>query len=334
MKFTYAYKTSDGVRHEDSIEASSREEVFSTLRAKGIRPIKVVAADGSKANGESVGSRIPRDRDASVGRSPRDRRPLPLAVTIAILILIGLVGLALYPPRLRAFLFSATPPSASTPTNQTQSTKPAPAAQIVYRNAKPLARQMINGDRARIEAAASAFTNAAERFMAAFAEPGRPIAASLAALRPADAEFLAALRTPIHIAETDFTEAVDLKRIVAKIKSDLRVYLSEGGTIDDYLAELVKRQKLEIAHREKAEKHLARLCAATKGAKATDASNADAGVSTSIATAQSTKKKINKAAAYDYWLKANAQLQAMGIYPLPIPDVLRDYEATIDLDEE
>ena len=52
MRFGYAYKTSDGVRHEAAMEASSREMVFEALRAQGIRPIKVVAADGSKANGE------------------------------------------------------------------------------------------------------------------------------------------------------------------------------------------------------------------------------------------------------------------------------------------
>ena len=57
MKYTYAYKTSDGVRHEDSMNASSREEVFAALRAKGIKAIKVVAADGSKANGEVRGVR-------------------------------------------------------------------------------------------------------------------------------------------------------------------------------------------------------------------------------------------------------------------------------------
>ena len=54
MKYTYAYKTSNGVRHEDAMDASSREEVFTALRAKGIKAIKVVAADGSKANGEVV----------------------------------------------------------------------------------------------------------------------------------------------------------------------------------------------------------------------------------------------------------------------------------------
>ena len=57
MKYTFAYKTSDGVRHEDSLEAKNRDEVFEVLRGRGIRPIKVVAADGSKANGEVRGVR-------------------------------------------------------------------------------------------------------------------------------------------------------------------------------------------------------------------------------------------------------------------------------------
>jgi len=52
MKYTYAYKTSDGARHEAAMEAESREAVFAALRARGITAIKVVAADGSKANGE------------------------------------------------------------------------------------------------------------------------------------------------------------------------------------------------------------------------------------------------------------------------------------------
>ncbi|MBR1921237.1 MAG: hypothetical protein IJ829_04435 [Kiritimatiellae bacterium] len=57
MKYSYAYKDSDGARHEDSIDAASREAVFAELRTRGIRPIKVVAADGSKANGELRGVR-------------------------------------------------------------------------------------------------------------------------------------------------------------------------------------------------------------------------------------------------------------------------------------
>ena len=57
MKYTYAYKTPDGKRHEASIEAQSRDAAFAALRKKGIRPIKVIAEDGSKANGEIRGVR-------------------------------------------------------------------------------------------------------------------------------------------------------------------------------------------------------------------------------------------------------------------------------------
>lgn len=54
MIYTYAYKTPDGVRHEATIEAPSRDDAFLSLRSSGIRPIKVVAQDGSKANGETL----------------------------------------------------------------------------------------------------------------------------------------------------------------------------------------------------------------------------------------------------------------------------------------
>ena len=257
------------------MNASSREEVFENLRAQGIKAIKVVAADGSKANGEIRGV----------------RKRVVAASIVAAALAAGIV----------AYMVGRDAPIAPPPTI-------APAPPVAYRNAKPLARQAINGDRQRVEAAAKSFTNAAERLMAAFAEPGRPVPA-IASPRPADSEFEASLREPIRIAETDFTETVDLKRIVAKIKSDLRAYLADGGDIDGYLEELAKRQKLEVSYREKAEKHLARLCAPASG------------------------KKTDKAEAYGYWLKANAQLQSMGIYPLPLPDALRGYEATLDLDE-
>ena len=54
MKFSYSYKTSDGVRHEGRVDAPSREEAFAELRRQGIKAIKVVSLSGSKANGEET----------------------------------------------------------------------------------------------------------------------------------------------------------------------------------------------------------------------------------------------------------------------------------------
>ncbi len=51
MKYHYVYRTGDGIRHTDVIEAPSRDTAFAALRANGIRPIKVQAEDGSRENG-------------------------------------------------------------------------------------------------------------------------------------------------------------------------------------------------------------------------------------------------------------------------------------------
>ena len=41
MKFLYTYRTSDGIRRTDTIEAQSKDTVFAELRSRGIRAIKV-----------------------------------------------------------------------------------------------------------------------------------------------------------------------------------------------------------------------------------------------------------------------------------------------------
>ena len=268
MKFTYAYKTSDGTRHEESMNASSREEVFAALRSKGIKAIKVVAADGSKANGEV--------------RGIRKRVVFVIACVVA-----ALTGATVY--------FAAQGRNVVTP-------KAHSARGAKLRNATPLPRQMIPGDRGRIAEATASLKSAPERLLAAFAEPGRSLIA-LDGKTPTGTEFAAILREPLKIADDEFTESVDLKRIVTRIKADLHRFLAAGGTAEEFIAELIKRQKLEIAYREKAE---ARLNEMLKG---------------------------DTAKAYDFFLKANAQLQSMGIYPLPLPDSLRSYQNTLDFDE-
>jgi len=84
MKYTYAYKTSDGKRHEATMDAASREEVFSTLRARGIKAIKVVAGDGSKANGESAGH--------AADVKSRRRRRISAVVTATVVVFAAVVS--------------------------------------------------------------------------------------------------------------------------------------------------------------------------------------------------------------------------------------------------
>ena len=177
-------------------------------------------------------------------------------------------------------------------------------------------RQAIPGDRQRIEGARNGiFTNAAERLLARFAEPGRAVAAPEGE-KPTEADFEAALREPIRVASSELTEHIDLKRIVSGMKREMRAYLAGGGTVEQYLAELEKRQKLEVSYRERAEQKLNELLSAANGQDTRSPSGRDS-------------LKV----AYAYWLKANAQLQAMGIYPLALPDTLRSYQMSLDIEE-
>lgn len=56
-KYRYIYKNSNGERRDGVMEASSRDAVFVELRKIKIRPIKVIALDGSKDNGAVYGVR-------------------------------------------------------------------------------------------------------------------------------------------------------------------------------------------------------------------------------------------------------------------------------------
>ena len=331
MRFAYTYRSSDGQRHTAEIEAESRDAVFAKVRAElGIKPIKVTAIGG---------------QDTQDNRDTQGRRRMPILGVLGVLGVLAILAVLAWQ---WAGARDARPYQVMTPQGP-----------VTYTVATPLPRQAIPGDRRRIEqsvggpdrrqdggspsqggadgrrqdggspcdAGQGVFTHAAERWLARYAEPGRGAQAgpgaenglaltrSAASAPPSAADFEAALREPIRIASTDFTEVVDLKRIVTGMKREMRAYLAGGGTAEQYIAELEKRQRLEISYRERAEQRLNELLKEQKG----DGRRQDGG---------SPYK-----AAYAYWLKANAQLQAMGIYPLALPDALRSYQMGLDIDE-
>lgn len=299
MLFTYTYRSSDGQRHSAEIEAESRDAAFAAIRRElGVKPIKVVAAEGAQP--------------PAVGKGAAAAGLKPSLVAAGVLIAAVLGGGAWW--------------LAGRGRTPAQFTVDTPQGPVTYTVATPLPRQGIPGDRRRIAAAmgireadgrGGAFANPAERLLARFAEPGRTVPADAAA-NPGDDEFREALRRPVRIASTDFTEVVDLKRIVAGMKREMAAYLAGGGTVEQYLLELVKRQRLEISYRDNAEKRLAEMLA--PGGDAADAS-------------ANQPRSGAKKAAYAYWLKANASLKSMGIYELPLPDLLHGYQAGLGLDE-
>ena len=276
MKYEYVYKTADGARHVEEMESLSREAVFEVLRAKGIRPIKVIAKDGSKANGEVrvIGVR---------------RRVLILLVLLAA-VAVGSIG---------GFLTLRIKASGPRHPGQQQAANGADKKMV----AAPLPRQMIQGDRSRIEnAPTNLFETAVETYLSQFAEPGRKIPRpEMDSINATNlVELSRILDAPIVYADDEFSEYIDLKRITAGIKKEMRAYVRGGHTPNEYFAALIKRQETEIAYRNKASEKLKEML-----------SDVDS--------------------AYVFWLKANAQLQSMGIFPLPLPDALKMYQSDFDL---
>ncbi len=110
------------------------------------------------------------------------------------------------------------------------------------------------------------------------------------------------------------------------MKLEMRAYLAAGGTVAQYLAELAKRQKLEVSYRENAERRLNEMLTAANEATPPQEEAPPRPARTRSNASASLK------AAYAYWLKANAQLQSMGIYPLALPDALRMYQMGLELE--
>ena len=229
MKYTYAYKTSDGVRHEDSIEASSREEVFETLRARGIKAIKVVAADGSKANGEPP-PRVPR------------LASLVLVVTLLVVALVVLLNG-------RAVRSSpSTAPANSSPRHQ------------IYGDPATM-EGLERGD------FAAALPRMGDRMLAVFAQPGRFMCAKGADPRrigaDAEAAFAAYARDELDpsldvaVGDGDSREVRELRQIVNGMRAEMREYLANGnGTARSYWRRLNERTARELQIYERTRREL------------------------------------------------------------------------------
>ncbi len=305
MRFTYTYRSSDGQRHNGEIEAESRDAAFGKIRAEmGVKPIKVVAAGGESRQD---------------GGSPSQRRLTGNAAILAAVVLAALAGGVWWWAARRGAgdAVSQERPAANDEQPITVTTLQGVVTVTV---ATPLPRQMIPGNRQRVGEAVASLAHPVERLLARFAEPGRAVDAPTGE-KPTEAEFAACLREPIRVASTDFTEVSDLKRIVAGLKREMRAYLAGGGTVEQYLAELAKRQRLEISYRENAEQKLVAMLEVARQGAGKTASVQQQGAETALRK------------AYDYWLKANASLKSMGIYELPLPDALQAYQAGLSLDE-
>ena len=191
------------------MNAASREEVFAALRAKGIKAIKVVAADGSKANGEIHGVRK--------------------RVVAALVALVALgVGIVAY--------LSGTRSGGDL------------GGSVATAFATGQDRRQVIGDAAIIEKGirngwSDVFALEGERFLASFAIPG----VKAGQRNTSEKEFSAALEFRREFSSDDSLEARQIKAMVEGMKQEARRYLAAGGTIVEYGKRLTERQDAEIA---------------------------------------------------------------------------------------
>ena len=229
MKYTYAYKTSDGVRHEDSMNAASREEVFAELRKRGIKAIKVVAADGSKANGEVRGVR---------------KRVVAALVALAAVC----AGVIAYFGGTRTGAITAANPETMSPRHQ------------IYGD-PAIIEPFERGDFDDL------LPREGDRMLAIFAQPGKLMCAKGANPRllsgNAAAAFSAYAKTEltadkdIAIFVDDTREIRELKQIVNGMRDEMRAYLANGnGTPRSFWRRLNERTLSEMQIYERTRREL------------------------------------------------------------------------------
>ena len=217
MRYTYAYRDSEGQRHEDSIEGASRDAVFATLRQQGIRPIKVIAADGSKENGASH-TRHSFHRMIGVAATIF----LCTVVVVTHSIIIGNIE---YPGKIEK--------------------QAAPSGEMIAK-AKP--RKWLEHDKEFLYS--SIFTHPSEAYLAHFAEPGFIPNAGIPQLTQAIREdFYDSLSEDILLVQGEDEKISALKHIVSGMKQDAEMSLGSGMTVDDFATRLIERQYMEAEHR-------------------------------------------------------------------------------------
>jgi hypothetical protein len=222
MKYTYEYKTSDEVRHEALMNAASREEVFTALRAKGIKAIKEIAADGSKANGEV-----------------RDVRKCVVSILLA-LIALG-VDICAY---LGGAHLGVSPVSGTT--LQTDQSR----RQIIGDTA--IIEKRIMSGRSDV------FDLEGERFLASIPISG----VKAGQRNTSEKEFTTALQSQREFNSDNSPEVRQIKAMAEGIKKEARRYLAAGGSAVKYGKRLTEYQDIEIViyNRIKADLEKTRKC--------------------------------------------------------------------------
>lgn len=220
MDFTYTYRTSDGKRHKGAISAPSRDEAFSELRRRGIRPMRMVAdgletADGRRGYGEGwiVGGIL-------------------AGASIAC-----------------ALMWYFTGGNESDVSSQSISGNPPVQQSHEQEIARPRPRKQIEfSDGESILSCARSLPTATEQIFAVYAQPAIDLGMAPFADETIREDFYDSIEEPLYISPDDSRAMKDLKRIIAGMKESAVQAVASGMTPEEFVRWLSERQKMECSY--------------------------------------------------------------------------------------
>lgn len=223
-RFRYAWKSSDGQRHVDEIAARSKDDVFAQLRERGIKAIKV----------EATGF-------WGMFQGTKKRAAVAIALAAAVV-----AGTAVFLGMERHGAAVARRPVPPRPQGVIMSN--VVEIPVGRRNARPLPRKWFELSLSAEELERT-FAHPSERFLARYARPG---IRCTGVQMPKDVEddLFETIDAPIVIEETDSKPVILLKRMVAGLKAEVEIKLSNGDLPDQIVEWLNQRQEMEADYRE------------------------------------------------------------------------------------
>lgn len=219
MKFQYAFRDKENERHDGIVVASSKDDAFKKLRAKGVKPFFVAPAPGLLNGILGLGKR-------------------GVAIVLLCIVCLALCALVIRTRRDAEVTRRNEDVFSSTVRRQ------------------PIGDVAVIDEGIRT-GWASVFDLEGERFLASFAIPGIPAGQRNTTEDEIRKALDHDCRTDSSATlGSDSLEARQIRAMVEGMKNELREYLAAGGTIALYGQQLVMRQEEEIGYYQKAQHYI------------------------------------------------------------------------------
>ena len=281
MTFTVTYRGADGALREECVEAASRSECFSQMKARGVAPLSVKEGnfvsrrerrgrrDGFGKNGRTESGRGETCRDGA----GRTLFTIHCYLFVAIAVVAAIVlwwwmrrggDIAPYQPEVpkKATLVKEVKPASNALDERKREDKErvrriGTKERMEKRvnevriggndvgtpvTTNDLMRDVVSDLRVDVSKRKAMFENAVQAELSNYTQPGRDIPPPD---RVSDEEALKAADTPIKYGFDDPVEILEQKKAVEDLLLEMKEYMRNGGHANDFFEKLQQRQEME-----------------------------------------------------------------------------------------